>query len=92
MQVAAIGDGDDGGGGETRVAVRRQWVGVVKDGGGGEEEKNCLLTPKSSIGFCRCSIWASCGSEGKWRCYIALISICNEGQHGTGGYCEFLVM
>ena len=37
MQVAAIGDGDDGGGGETRVAVavRRRWVGVVNDGGGG---------------------------------------------------------
>ena len=35
MQVVAIGDGNNGGGGETRVAVRRQWVGVVKDGGGG---------------------------------------------------------
>ena len=33
--MAAIGDGDDGGGDEMRVAVRRQWVGVVKDGGGG---------------------------------------------------------
>ena len=35
--MAAIGDGDDGGGGETRVAVavRRRWVGVVNDGGGG---------------------------------------------------------
>ena len=33
MQVAAIVDGD-GGDGETRVAVTRQWVGVVKDGGG----------------------------------------------------------
>ena len=42
MQVAAIGDGDDGGDGEMRVAVRRQWVGIVKDGGGGEEENNCL--------------------------------------------------
>ena len=34
MQVAAIGDGD-GGGGETRVAVMRLWVGIMKDGGGG---------------------------------------------------------
>ena len=34
MQVAVIGDGDDGGG-KTRVAVRRQWVGIVNDGGGG---------------------------------------------------------
>ena len=94
MQVAAIGDSDDGGGGETRVAVRRQWVGIMKDGGGGEEENNCLLMPKLSIGISksRCSIWASCGSEGKWGRYIALISICNEGQHGAGGSCEFLVM
>ena len=35
MQVAAIGDGDDGGGGETRVAVRGKWVGIINDGGGG---------------------------------------------------------
>ena len=34
MRVTAIGDGD-GGGGETRVAVMRWWVGVMKDGGGG---------------------------------------------------------
>ena len=34
MRVAAIGDGD-GHGGETRVAVMRWWVGVMKDGGGG---------------------------------------------------------
>ena len=34
MQVEAIGDGDNCGG-EMRVAVRRQWVGVVNDGGGG---------------------------------------------------------
>ena len=90
--MAAIGNGDDNGGGEMRVAVRRQWVGVVNDGGGGEEENNCLLTPKSSIGKSRCSISASCGSKGKWGHYIALISLCNEGQHGAGGYCEFLVM
>ena len=92
MQVAVIGDGGDGGGGETRVAVRRQWVGIVKDGGGGEEENNYLLMPKLSIGFCQCSIWALCGSEGKRGRYIALISVCNEGQHGAGGYCELLVM
>ena len=37
MHVAAIGNGDDGGGGETRVAVavRRWWVGVVNDSSGG---------------------------------------------------------
>ena len=91
MRVAAIGDGD-GGGDEMRVVVTRWWVGVVKDGGGGEEENNCLLTPKSSIGCCQCSIWASCGSEGKWGRYTALISICKEGQHGAGGCCEFLIM
>ena len=34
MQVAAIGDRDNGGGGEMGVAVR-WWVGIVKDGGGG---------------------------------------------------------
>ena len=34
MQVAAIGDGDDGGG-ETRVAVKRQGVSIMNDGGGG---------------------------------------------------------
>ena len=34
MQVAAIGHGDNGGGGETRVAVRRWWVDIVNDGGG----------------------------------------------------------
>ena len=32
--MVAIGDGD-GGGGETRVAVMRWWVGIMKDGGGG---------------------------------------------------------
>ena len=57
-----------------------------------EEENDCLLTPKSSIGFCRNSIWASCGSEGKEERYIALISLRNKLQHGAGGYCEFLVM
>ena len=35
MVVVGIGDSDNDGGGETRVAVRRQWVGVVGDGGGG---------------------------------------------------------
>ena len=34
MQVVAIGDGDDCGG-EMRVAVRMQWVGIVSDGGSG---------------------------------------------------------
>ena len=34
MQVAAIGDGDNGGG-EMRVAVKRWWVGIVNDGGDG---------------------------------------------------------
>ena len=34
MQVAAIGYGDNGGGGETRVAVRRWLVDIVNDGGG----------------------------------------------------------
>ena len=48
-----------------------------------EEENSCL---------CRCSIWASCGSKGKWGRYIALISLCNKVQHGAGGYCEFLAM
>ena len=57
-----------------------------------EEEDDCLLKPKSSIGKSRCSIWASCGSEGKEERYIALISLCNKLQHGAGGYCEFLVM
>ena len=36
--------------------------------------------------------WASCGREGRWEHYIALISIYNNVQHGAGGYCEFLVM
>ena len=31
--MVAIVDGDSGDG-ETRVAVTRRWVGVVKDGGG----------------------------------------------------------
>ena len=57
-----------------------------------EEENDCLLTPKLSIGFCQCSIWASCGSEGKGERYIALISVCNKVQPGAGAYCEFLVM
>ena len=33
--MVAISDGD-GGGGETRVVVTRQWVGVMKDGDGVE--------------------------------------------------------
>ena len=33
--MVVIGDGDDGGGSETRVAVRRRWVGIINDGGGG---------------------------------------------------------
>ena len=50
MRVAAIVDGD-GGDGETRVAVTRRWVGVVKDVVVlVEEENDCLLTPKSSVG------------------------------------------
>ena len=90
MRVAAIGDGD-GGGDEMRVVVTRRWVGVVKDVVVlVEEENDCLLMPKSSVGFCRRSIWASCGSEGKRGRYIALISTCNKVQHGAGGYCEFL--
>ena len=57
-----------------------------------EEENTCLLTPKSSVGKSQHLIWASCGSKGKRGCYIALISTCNEVQHGAGGYCEFLIM
>ena len=57
-----------------------------------EEENNSLLMPKSSTSFCQCSIWALCGSEGKWGHYIALISTCNKVQHGAGGYCEFLAI
>ena len=51
-----------------------------------------VVMPKSSIGKSRCPIWASCGSEGTWGHYIALISICNEVQHGAGGSREFLAM
>ena len=51
-----------------------------------------LAMPKQSVGKSQCSIWASCGSKGKGGCYIALISTCNEVQHGAGGYCEFLAM
>ena len=49
MQVTAIGDGD--GGGETRVAVMRWWVGIIKDVVVVVEEgNNSLLMPKLSIG------------------------------------------
>ena len=69
----------------TRVLCRIMVVVV-------EKENDCLLMPKLSIGFCRCSIWVLCGSEGKGEHYIALISLCNKVQHGASGYCEFLVM
>ena len=90
-----MGDGDNGGGCKMRVAVAaRRWeassmmVVVVMF----EEVLISLAMPKQSVGKSQRSIWASCGSEGKGGHYIALISICNQVQHGAGGYCKFSAM
>ena len=89
-----MGNSDDGGAGETRVAVAvRRWeasskmVVVVV-----EEVLVSLVMPKQSVSKSRRSIWASCGSKGKGGHHIALIFICNKVQHGAGEYCEFLAM